>query len=720
MLSMTVKKDTIKTPEEALIEIYRRMRPGDPPTLDSSRNLFEGMFLNAQKYDFSRVGRLKLNTKLGLGTPLTEKILHLEDIKAVIGFLLKLRRNPQDVDDIDHLGNRRVRSVGELLENQFRIGLVRMERAIKEKMSVYQEMATAMPHDLINAKPVMAVDPRVLRLQPAQPVHGPDEPALGDHPQAAALRPRTGRPQPRARRVRGARRAPHPLRPHLPDRDAGRPEHRPHLEPLLLRPHQRVRVHREPVPQGEGRPGPRLLPGPGVGRQRTTRWATSSSATRWSARTRRSPARKKKPAEIEPYCFYLSAWEEDKYTIAQANVRLDDDGDIMDERVEARKTGNFDPRQARGDRLRRRLAQAARLGGRLAHPVPRARRREPRPDGLEHAAPGRAPPPLARPRWWARAWSTSRSRTPGRRSCAAAAGVVDSVDSRRIIVRVEAQDGPDKGKEIGADIYNLTKFKCSNQNTSINQKPIVKVGPARGQGPDPGRRPLHRHGRAGPRPQRARGLHALARLQLRGRDPGQREAGQGGHVHLDPHRGVRDRGPRHQARARGRHPRHPERLGGAARTTSTRAASSASAPASSRATSWWARSRPRARPSSPPRRSCCARSSARRPATCATRRLVLPARHRGHRGRREDLLPEGRREGRPGQADRGRRAVHDGEEPEGRDPHPPGRARQAHRGPARRQDRDRRPRERRGRQGRQEGPDASPATCSRSCATPTS
>src|SRR6187455_2050891 len=156
MMSATVKKDAIKTPEEALIEIYRRMRRGDHPTLDSSRNLFEGMFLNPQKYDFSRVGRLKLNTKLGLSTPLSEKILHLDDIKAVIGFLLKLRRSPLDVDDIDHLGNRRVRSVGELLENQFRIGLVRMERAIKEKMSVYQEMATAMPHDLINAKPVMA------------------------------------------------------------------------------------------------------------------------------------------------------------------------------------------------------------------------------------------------------------------------------------------------------------------------------------------------------------------------------------------------------------------------------------------------------------------------------------------------------------------------------------------------------------------------------------
>src|SRR5881394_1259970 len=156
IIGATLKKDPIHTHEEALIEIYRRLRPGDPPTLDSSRSLFENMFFNPQKYDFSRVGRLKLNTKLGLKTPLDEKILHPQDFYEVLKYQMKLRKNPQNVDDIDHLGNRRVRSVGELLENQFRIGLVRMERAIKEKMSVYQEMATAMPHDLINAKPVMA------------------------------------------------------------------------------------------------------------------------------------------------------------------------------------------------------------------------------------------------------------------------------------------------------------------------------------------------------------------------------------------------------------------------------------------------------------------------------------------------------------------------------------------------------------------------------------
>ena len=289
MLSMTVKKDSIKTPEESLIEIYRRMRPGDPPTLESSRNLFEGMFLNAQKYDFSRVGRLKLNTKLGLSTPLSERIIHLEDIVAVIGFLLKLRRNPQDVDDIDHLGNRRVRSVGELLENQFRIGLVRMERAIKEKMSVYQEMATAMPHDLINAKPVMASIREFFGSSPAVSQFMDQTNPLSEITHKRRLsRPWAGRPLARARRLRGARRAPDALRPHLPDRDAGRPEHRPDLEPQLLRAHQRVRLHREPVPQGQGRPGARLRAGDGAGREHL-QGGRHRRARRDGARDRRRP-----------------------------------------------------------------------------------------------------------------------------------------------------------------------------------------------------------------------------------------------------------------------------------------------------------------------------------------------------------------------------------------------------------------------------------------------
>src|ERR1700748_2755166 len=159
IITNTLRRDSVRKPEEALIEIYRKLRPGDPPTLDTATALFEGMFFDPRKYDFSRVGRLKFNIKLYErqdATPLDHRTLTPTDFYATISYLLKLRKNIGLVDDIDHLGNRRVRAVGELMENQFRIGLVRMERAIKEKMSVYQEMSTAMPHDLINAKPVMA------------------------------------------------------------------------------------------------------------------------------------------------------------------------------------------------------------------------------------------------------------------------------------------------------------------------------------------------------------------------------------------------------------------------------------------------------------------------------------------------------------------------------------------------------------------------------------
>src|SRR5438045_775797 len=159
VISSTLRRDSVKTPQEALIEIYRKLRPGDPPTLDTATALFHGMFFDPRKYDFSRVGRLKFNIKLfenSDATSLDKRTLDPDDFYATIRYLLKLRKSIGVVDDIDHLGNRRVRAVGELLENQFRIGLVRMERAIKEKMSVYQEMSTAMPHDLVNAKPVMA------------------------------------------------------------------------------------------------------------------------------------------------------------------------------------------------------------------------------------------------------------------------------------------------------------------------------------------------------------------------------------------------------------------------------------------------------------------------------------------------------------------------------------------------------------------------------------
>ena len=349
------------------------------------------MFFNAQKYDFSRVGRLKLNTKLKLNTPLDEKVLHPADFYEVIRYLLKLRKNPALIDDIDHLGNRRVRSVGELLENQFRIGLVRMERAIKEKMSVYQEMATAMPHDLINAKPVMAAIREFFGSSQLSQFMDQTNPLseVTHKRRLSALGP-GGLSRERAG---------------FEVRDV-HPTHYGRICPIetpegpniglisslsSLRADQRLRLHRVAVPQGQGRPRRSTTSSsPTPAATRSTRSATSSRPTRWSAPTAGS---KKKGVEFEPYCFYLSAWEEDQYIIAQANVELDENG--LPRRASAStpaRPATSSCRRAKG-RLHRRLAEAARLGRRVAHPVPRERRRQPRADGIEHAAPGRAAAP---------------------------------------------------------------------------------------------------------------------------------------------------------------------------------------------------------------------------------------------------------------------------------------------------------------------------------------
>src|SRR6266571_3341564 len=152
----TLARDHFKLPDEALVEIYRRLRPGDPPTVESARALFRGMFMDPRRYDLARVGRFMINKKLGINANLNAKTLRGEDVVYVIRHLLQVRLGTKPTDDIDHLGNRRVRSVGELLENQFRVGLTRMERAVKERMSI-SDITNLMPHDLINAKPVSAV-----------------------------------------------------------------------------------------------------------------------------------------------------------------------------------------------------------------------------------------------------------------------------------------------------------------------------------------------------------------------------------------------------------------------------------------------------------------------------------------------------------------------------------------------------------------------------------
>ena len=480
VLSTTLRKDTIRTHEEALIEIYRRLRPGDPPTLDSSRSLFESMFFNAQKYDFSRVGRLKLNTKLGLDTPLDEKILHPPDFYAVIQYLLALRRNPTNADDIDHLGNRRVRSVGELLENQFRIGLVRMERAIKEKMSVYQEMATAMPHDLINAKPVMAAIREFFgssqlsqfmdQTNPLSEItHKRRLSALGP---GGLSRERAGFEVRDVHPTHYGRICPieTPEGPNIGLISSLSCYARINEFGFIESPYRRIKDDRAAdfvqISNGGG-----------------TRFQVGDIVDVIEAEQANTAARKKKKkvAEYEPYSFYLSAWEEDRYIIAQANARLDDDGNLIDSRVNSRQAGDFilaprDKVEFIDVSPKQLVSVAASLIPFLEH------------DDANRALMGsnmqRQGVPLLRARapFVGTGMEYITARDSGAVVVARRSGAVDYVDSQRIVVRVEGESG-EMSREMGADIYTLTKFRRSNQNTCINQKPIVKVGQkvARGQ-----------------------------------------------------------------------------------------------------------------------------------------------------------------------------------------------------------------------------------------------
>ena len=474
VMSTTLKKDPVRTHGEALIEIYRRLRPGDPPTLDSSRSLFENMFFKPQKYDFSRVGRLKLNTKLELDTPLDEKILHPQDFYEVIKYLLTLRRNPTNVDDIDNLGNRRVRSVGELLENQFRIGLVRMERAIKEKMSVYQEMATAMPHDLINPKPVMAAIREFFGSSQLSQFMDQTNPLseITHKRRLSALGP------------------------------GGLSRERAGFEVRDVHPTHYGRICPIETPEG---PNIGLIsslscyarinefgfiesPYRRVKNGRTVEYVhvTNGGGTKYTAgdivsadevtkENEAAKSRKKRVAEFEPHSFYLSAWEEDKYIIAQANARLDDQGRLIDERINARQAGNFvgAPRENVDfiDVSPKQLVSVA------ASLVPFLEN-----DDANRALMGsnmqRQAVPLLRARapFVGTGMEYITARDSGAVVVARRAGTVDYVDSLRIVVRIEGDATSEFSKEMGADIYNLTKFRRSNQNTCISQRPIVRVG----------------------------------------------------------------------------------------------------------------------------------------------------------------------------------------------------------------------------------------------------
>ena len=471
IIGQTLKKDPIHTHEEALIEIYRRLRPGDPPTLDSSRSLFENMFFNPQKYDFSRVGRLKLNTKLGLNTPLDEKILHPQDFYEVLKYLLKLRKNPANVDDIDHLGNRRVRSVGELLENQFRIGLVRMERAIKEKMSVYQEMATAMPHDLINAKPVMAAIREFFgssqlsqfmdQTNPLSEItHKRRLSALGP---GGLSRERAGFEVRDVHPTHYGRICPieTPEGPNIGLISSLSCYARINEFGFIESPYRKVK---------DGRVTDYVLvTNAGGSKYKTGEIVEADELVSTDGRP------KKKGVEFEPYWYYLSAWEEDQYVIAQANAKVDEDLNLLEERVSARQAGNFilTPR----DTVQFIDVSPKQLVSVAASLIPFLEN-----DDANRALMGsnmqRQAVPLLRARapFVGTGMEYITARDSGAVIVARRSGTIDYVDSQRIVVRVESEMEGAQDKEMGADIYPMTKFKRSNQNTCITQKPIVRVG----------------------------------------------------------------------------------------------------------------------------------------------------------------------------------------------------------------------------------------------------
>ncbi len=478
VISQTLRRDSVTTPSEALIEIYRKLRPGDPPTLDTATALFQGMFFDPRKYDFSRVGRLKFNIKLfenQEATSLEQRTLDPDDFYATIKYLLKLRKNIGAVDDIDHLGNRRVRAVGELLENQFRIGLVRMERAIKEKMSVYQEMSTAMPHDLVNAKPVMAAIREFFgssqlsqfmdQTNPLSEItHKRRLSALGP---GGLSRERAGFEVRDVHPTHYGRICPieTPEGPNIGLISSLSCFARINDYGFIESPYRKVK-------------GARVVDYVQVVNAGDSDYKVGDHAEKTEIEKVNADLkdRRKKPVEIEPFSFYLSAWEEDRHVIAQANVELDEKGRIAGELVNARKAGNFvlvnrdevdyvdvSPKQL--------VSVAASLVPFLEH------------DDANRALMGanmqRQSVPLLRAR--APIVGTGMEGVTARDSGAVVLarrnGIIDSVDSERIIVRVEGEHHPMQlSREVGSDIYQLTKFKRSNQNTCINQKPIVKKG----------------------------------------------------------------------------------------------------------------------------------------------------------------------------------------------------------------------------------------------------
>jgi DNA-directed RNA polymerase subunit beta len=473
--SNTLAKDTTKNSKEALIEIYRRMRPGDPPTLESARSLFYGMFFDAKRYDFSRVGRFKFNIKLDTEVSVDQKTLSADDFFRVIEYLLRLQKDVGRVDDIDNLGNRRVRAVGELLENQFRIGLVRMERAIKEKMSVHQDIDSAMPHDLINSKPVIAAIKEFFgssqlsqfmdQTNPLSEVtHKRRLSALGP---GGLSRERAGFEVRDVHATHYGRICPieTPEGPNIGLISSLATYARINDYGFIESPYKKVE-------NGRVLEHFRIMK-VGDGPFRLGQIVTGDELKAENARLEKGGKRK---MEAEPHAFYLSAWEEEKYVIAQANARVDARGTFVSDRVNSRAGGDFVTVER--DRLDYMDISPKQLVSVAAALIPFLEN-----DDANRALMGsnmqRQAVPLLRSE--APIVGTGLEAIVAQDSGAVVlckrGGIVDSVDSERIIVRVEGEDlETGETKDFGADIYQLIKFRRSNQNTCISQKPVVDEG----------------------------------------------------------------------------------------------------------------------------------------------------------------------------------------------------------------------------------------------------
>jgi len=424
----TLAADKNSTREDALIDIYRVMRPGEPPTLETAEAMFHGLFFDPERYDLSAVGRVKMNSRLDFETEDQLRTLRREDILEIVKQLCELKDGRGEIDDIDHLGNRRVRSVGELMENQYRIGLLRMERAIKERMSSV-EIDSVMPHDLINAKPA-----------------------------AAAVREFFGSSQ-----LSQFMDQTNPL---------SEITHKRRLSALgpggLTRERAGFEV-RDVHPTHYGRICPIETPeGPNIGLINSL--ATYARVNQYGFIE--SPYRRVEKAKVAEEVIYLSAMDEGRYTIAQANAHLDKNGRFVDDLISCRRGGEY--LMARPEDIELIDVSPKQLVSVAAALIPFLEN-----DDANRALMGsnmqRQAVPLLQTE--APLVGTGMEETVARDSGVAIAakrsGVVDQVDATRIVVQVSEETS---SGEQAVDIYNLLKFQRSNQNTCITQRPLVRVG----------------------------------------------------------------------------------------------------------------------------------------------------------------------------------------------------------------------------------------------------